>query len=125
MDFWGKRLKILRKSKGWSQGDVAKASNTSLEYVGKIERGEVSNVGTEVVEALAKALHVHPSLLLWGEIIIPKLTLEEENDEIGPLNADEKRLVSQYRAVPRKEERAAIQKFTETYANLFKKVAKK
>lgn len=68
MESWGKRLKSLRLSKTikLSQNDLARAANVSPEYVGKIERGEVTNVGTEVVDALAKALAVAPSFLLYG-----------------------------------------------------------
>lgn len=74
MEFWGKRLKNLRVSKDpkLSQSDLARSADVSNEYVGKIERGDVTNVGTEVVEALAKALGVEPSYLLYGVAAEPR-----------------------------------------------------
>lgn len=66
METIGNRLKNFRNLKNMSQSEVARAASISNEYVGKIEREEVKNIGTEVVEAIAKALEVHPSELLYG-----------------------------------------------------------
>lgn len=68
MDNLAKRLRELRNLKGLSQSDVARSANVSNEYVGKIEREETTNVGVEIVEALAKAVGVPPYILLYGDI---------------------------------------------------------
>lgn len=66
MDNLAKRLRELRNLKGLSQSEMARSANISNEYVGKIERGESTNVGIEVIEALAKVLKIHASELLYG-----------------------------------------------------------
>ena len=68
MELWGKRLKQFRNLKKMSQSEVARAANVSNEYIGKIEREEVENIGTQVVDAIAKAINVHPQDLLFKSI---------------------------------------------------------
>lgn len=48
----------------WNQDDLAASSGVSRTYVSDVERGKVTNVGIEVVTALAEALGVSAAYLL-------------------------------------------------------------
>jgi transcriptional regulator with XRE-family HTH domain len=52
-----KNLKELRDLKGWSQEDLAEATDYTRGYIADVERGK-SWVSPEAVEAMAKALGV-------------------------------------------------------------------
>lgn len=86
MSFWGSRLREIRLNKGLSQSELARAASVSNEYIGKIERGESTNVGTETVEAIAKALSVHPTEILYGifgQTLLAGRKFVEENGEFS------------------------------------------
>lgn len=53
----GKRLEIMRKEKGFTQGQLAEGINTKHSQIGRIERGE-SNSTIIVLQRIAKALDV-------------------------------------------------------------------
>ncbi len=108
MDLLGDRVRALRSDKGLSQSDLARSASISNEYVGKIERSEVKNIGIEVVKSIAKSLDVHPSFLLFGEIITPKITINKKND-IGPLSQKEKSLIIHFRRTSSETERKIIE----------------
>lgn len=52
------RLLMSRRDLKWNQDDLARESGVSRGYISNIERGHISNVGIEVVFALANALGV-------------------------------------------------------------------
>ncbi len=54
---FGKRVRTLRKSKGYSQESFADAAGLHRTYIGSIERGE-QNVSLDNIERIAKALKV-------------------------------------------------------------------
>jgi transcriptional regulator with XRE-family HTH domain len=54
---FGKRVRILRKSKGYSQESFADAASLHRTYIGAIERGE-QNVSLDNIERIAKALKI-------------------------------------------------------------------
>jgi len=56
---FGKRMRSLRKDRGYSQEKLADVAGLHRTYVGAIERGE-QNVSIENIEKIAKALKVHP-----------------------------------------------------------------
>jgi len=59
----GRRLKALRKQKGWSRQELAEEARVSREYVRKLEAGlQDPTVGT--LQRLAKALGVAVTELL-------------------------------------------------------------
>jgi transcriptional regulator with XRE-family HTH domain len=58
----GRRVKALRKAKGWTQEELASRSNLHPTYIGGIERGE-RNVGFDNLLKIANALREHPSAL--------------------------------------------------------------
>lgn len=63
LQFIGKKIKKIRKSKKISQETLAYKANTSRNYMGCIERGE-QNLGIRSLLKIAKALNVEPSELL-------------------------------------------------------------
>lgn len=60
---FGRRLVEIRKSKGFTQEQLAYASGIDRSYVGKIERGHV-NLTVKKLYILAHCLDCHPSELL-------------------------------------------------------------
>lgn len=53
----GKNVRALRLKRMWSQEQLAEASNSHVNYVGGIERGERNPTATKLV-AIAMALNV-------------------------------------------------------------------
>jgi len=53
----GERIALLRKQKGWSQGQLAKVVGASREAIGKYERSEASP-SIETAKKIADALEV-------------------------------------------------------------------
>lgn len=62
---FGKRVRDLRKSKGFSQEALADAANLHRTYIGSIERGE-QNVSIDNIYKIAKALGITLSTLFQG-----------------------------------------------------------
>ena len=60
---FGKRVRSIRKTKGWSQEELADACELDRTYIGGVERGE-RNVSLLNIEKLAHALNVDPKDLL-------------------------------------------------------------
>jgi len=60
---FGERVRSLRKSKGWSQEELAKKSGLHRTYIGSIERSE-RNVSLMNIERIAKALNTEARKLL-------------------------------------------------------------
>jgi len=132
MDSLGKRLRALREDRGLTQSELARGASISNEYVGKIEREEVNNIGTEVIEALAKVLEVHPTVILYGGTI-PQTTflagtfvdpnnpldvtrLIQNTEPRFPLSKDEKELLDYYRDVDHPKEKKMIKEMAKTLA---------
>ena len=62
----GKHIHDLRRAKGWSQPDLAKAIGTSGTIIGRYERG-VATPSVDVAKRLADALGVTLDYLVAGE----------------------------------------------------------
>ena len=62
---FGRRVRVLRVTRGMSQEDLADAAGVHRTYVSSLERG-LRNVGLDNVYALADALGVEPSELFSG-----------------------------------------------------------
>lgn len=58
------RILLSRRDLDWKQENLADASGVSRTYISNIERGRITNVGVEIIFALAKALGVSPQYLL-------------------------------------------------------------
>ena len=62
------KIKSLRKEKGLSLEQLAEAVGTSRQTIHRYETGVISNIPSEKVEALAKALGTTPSSLMgWDD----------------------------------------------------------
>ena len=62
------RILLCRRDLDWKQEELSAKSGISRTYISEVERGQITNVGIEVIEALAKALGVSPSYLIgWEE----------------------------------------------------------
>ncbi|MBX7222318.1 MAG: helix-turn-helix domain-containing protein [Blastocatellia bacterium] len=62
-ELFGKRLRQLRKSRHWSQEELAHEAGLDRSYLGAVERGEV-NISLMNICALAHTLSVEPCELL-------------------------------------------------------------
>ena len=71
----GMIIKRLREQKGLSQVELAKKIGVSKQTLYKYEKGIVTNIPSDKIEALAKALETTPEVLMgWAEL--PTTTLE-------------------------------------------------
>ena len=73
----GKEIKLLRKSKRWSQDDLEQYSGITKRTISKIENGFIDEVGIKKVENILDLLGVEFALRPKGR---PK-TLEELQNE--------------------------------------------
>ncbi len=66
---FGKIVILLRKSRGWSQEDLASRANLHRTYIGSIERGE-QNISLKNIIRLAEAFSISLADLFsyWGSI---------------------------------------------------------
>ena len=58
------RVRELRDAKGWSQSELARRAKVTQGTVSRIENDVVSSIDLEVFEKLARALGVHPAVLI-------------------------------------------------------------
>ena len=54
----GKRIKILRENKGWTQEKLAEKTGLSLDFIGKIEVN-INEPGLKSLIKIANALDIH------------------------------------------------------------------
>lgn len=84
------RLLLSRRQAGFKQKELARRANISNSYISDIENKRITNVGVEIIEALAKALEISPTWLAgWGDDSL--LSLEQEERE--ELDEETRRLV--------------------------------
>ena len=62
----GRQVRRLRKASGWTQADLAEQIGTSLDMIGRIERGQASPSITTIVQ-LARSLDCEPAHLLMNQ----------------------------------------------------------
>ena len=60
----GEMLRTVRELQEMSQADLAAASDVSQPTISSIESGRI-NLGADRAEKLARALKVHPAVLMW------------------------------------------------------------
>lgn len=77
----GQMLKIKRKEKGLTQGQVAKAIGVSTNTVSKYERNIIANMGREKVIGLSKLLDIPTVAFIEA---IDKLETTDEFEQITP-----------------------------------------
>ena len=69
----GDAVRVAREAQEMTQADLAAAADMTQPTLSGIERGKVP-LGVERVERLARALRVHPAVLLW-----PSWDVEKES----------------------------------------------
>ena len=62
----GDSVRIARKLQGMTQAQLAAASGIPQGTISSLEKGRVT-LGAERAEKLARALDVHPAVLLWPD----------------------------------------------------------
>jgi transcriptional regulator with XRE-family HTH domain len=60
----GGAVRVFRELQEWTQSELAAASGIAQATISSIEHGRVK-LGVERAERLARALKVHPAVLLW------------------------------------------------------------
>lgn len=77
----GQMLKIKRKEKGLTQGQVAKTIGVSTNTISKYERNIIANMGREKVLGLSKLLDIPTVAFIEA---IDKLETNDEFEQITP-----------------------------------------
>jgi repressor LexA len=63
----GDRIRDLRKAKGITQIDMAKLLSTTKQTISKYEKGIVTNIPSDRIEAMARLLDTTPEYILGWE----------------------------------------------------------
>lgn len=103
----GERIKKLRKEKGITQEEMAKALKTTKQTISKYEKGIVTNIPSDRIEALSKLLETTPEYILGWEKKV-------EEDPVGEAN----KLADWYMGLEYKETDAEVRLMLEEYGQL-------
>lgn len=68
----GERIKQLRLEKKITQEEMAKALNTTKQTISKYEKGIVTNIPSDRIEAMSKLLNTTPEYILGWEKVEKK-----------------------------------------------------
>lgn len=74
----GDRIKYLREAKNLTQEELAKLLNTKRQTIHKYEKGIVTNIPSDRIEALARILDTTPEYILGWE---PMTQEEQKNSD--------------------------------------------
>jgi transcriptional regulator with XRE-family HTH domain len=89
----GQRIKSQRESLGISQTDLAKSIGVSKQTLYKYEHDIVTNIPSDVVERLSRALQCSPAFIMgWSDA----LRFEAYNEKFMQLSEKHKESVMQY-----------------------------
>lgn len=91
----GERMRQLRENIGMPQIEAAKRIGVSKQTLYKYEKGIISNIPSDKIEAAARLFGVEPAYIMgWGE--------KEEKAELKelPLSEPERNLLKYFRALP-------------------------
>lgn len=61
----GARIRQIRKTKGWSQDELAKKCGITMNFIGHIERG-TRKMSLDTFASLCRELGIDADALLWG-----------------------------------------------------------
>lgn len=78
----GEKITFLRKQKNMSLEDLAKTVGVKKQTIFKYENGTVTNIPSDKIERIAKALDTTPQSLMGWTLII------DENDGFGSIIND-------------------------------------
>lgn len=76
------RIKKLREGKGLTQEELAHRLKTTKQTIHKYEKGIVTNIPSDKIEALAKILETTPEYILGWENAEERIKLQKKNDTI-------------------------------------------
>ena len=68
----GETIRMLRELKGWTQKDLAKRSGIAMTNLSLLENDKV-DIGKRRAERLAKALGVHPAIIMFPEYEVEEM----------------------------------------------------
>lgn len=75
----GERIKLLRESKGLTQEELAKRLNTTKQTIFKYEKGVITNIPSDRIEAMAKIFETTPEYILcWDQV-------QKKNDALSDI----------------------------------------
>ena len=122
----GERIKFLRGDKKISQEKLAQQAALTKEYIGRIERDQVNNVGFQTYESIANALDVDVRLVLFGEarIYAPNTIqgmaeaseIKVPGQEVLPLSQEELDMILDFRTVKDKGTRRTIKEVVQSFS---------
>lgn len=96
---FGKRLSALRKTRGWTQAELAERLNTTIKMVAYFER-EATNPTQKTLQKLSEVFDVSPAELL-GQ------AEEQKSSKPGPTSKLE-RLTSELSQLPRSKQKVVV-----------------
>lgn len=81
----GKRIRQIRKMRGWSQDELAKKCGISMSFLGHIERG-TRIMSLETFVSICGALDADADELLWGaahpsDVVMNMWNFSEKTDD--------------------------------------------
>jgi transcriptional regulator with XRE-family HTH domain len=99
--FLGKRIRALRKVKGWTQEELGKQADISYKFLGEIERG-VQNASFSILVKIAHALAVElPALFRFESQGISRKEMESRIQNIIKALPDDElgRILTMFKAL--------------------------
>lgn len=103
----GERLRRLRKEKGITQEAMAKALKTTKQTISKYEKGIVTNIPSDRIEAMCELLETTPEYILGWEQRV-------DEDPVGEAN----KLADWYMSLEYKETDAEVRLMLEEFFSL-------
>ena len=92
----GQRIRQLRKTRNWTQQDLAQRAGLDYKYLGSVERGE-RNLSIDNIEKIAAGFGVEAAQLFLfaaeGDMPEEELTEARIRDLLATSDADQKRLM--------------------------------
>ncbi|MCP5468747.1 MAG: helix-turn-helix transcriptional regulator [Deltaproteobacteria bacterium] len=118
---YGSRIRKLRDAKQLTIEELAGKAGITAGYLGRLERGEsgYDNPTLATIEAIARALELHPAVILFGKILSPEIELNHSGNIIVSDNV-EKRFITKFRKLTGKLERNSIEKIMDAFIELQK-----
>lgn len=89
----GNRIRRLREEKGLTQEELAKLLDTKRQTISKYEKGIVTNIPSDRIEAMARILDSTPEFILGWDI-------EDQPAMNAGLSDGQKKLIDFARTVP-------------------------
>lgn len=132
MDLVPERISDLRKAADLTQEELAQKSGLTKAFIGMIERGKHTNLTLQSIHAIAEALKVHPTVILYGtdlaykpettkEFIDPNNPLDvtqfmKSIEELLPLAPDEREFILDLRTITEKGARRAVKEIIQSFS---------